>query len=198
MDCTTDASLIHFCQQSCSQSLIRCGFKNPSGIGFGHLRHLCYFGPTHSPSARVSQAQASISTTEVHACPSAVSIATASISLSAPTLRVREPDPRVRPSGRIIFQDPAPRLFKTSGPGTNLIPSLIQLLHITRWPGGDWRVAVRGVNVRLGRERRRENVRICFAAFAAQPIFARGIVRAGSCQADSKVWHYSRRLKKAV
>ena len=99
--------------------------------------------------------------------PTLVSIATASISLCNhavcpwvwPT-RQREPP--------LHLQDPAHSSSKPRREQIWFLPSggsLIQLLHITRLQGRDWRAAVRGVNVRRWQESQ-GNVRVCFAAFA--------------------------------
>ena len=104
--------------------------------------------------------------------PTLVSIATASITLHHAAC------PWVWPTHQPVspprhLQDP---VHSSSKPQWERIwcllsgGSLIQLLHITRLPGRDWRAAVRAVNVRLWQESW-GNVRICFGAVCGADIW---------------------------
>lgn len=109
---------------------------------------LLLFGPKHSPRD-ASEGRPNISTTEVH------TRWLRSPWQLPPSLRtvlcVHESDLQASPSASANLQDPARSSSKPQWEQIRFLPSgdsLIQLLHITRFLGRDWRVAVRAVNVR--------------------------------------------------
>lgn len=106
------------------------------------------FGPKHSPRD-ASEGRPNISTTEVH------TRWLRSPWQLPPSLRtvlcVHESDLQASPSASANLQDPARSSSKPQWEQIRFLlsgDSLIQLLHITRFLGRDWRVAVRAVNVR--------------------------------------------------
>lgn len=158
---------------------------------------LLLFGPKHSPRD-ASEGRPNISTTEVH------TRWLRSPWQLPPSLRtvlcVHESDLQASPSASANLQDPARSSSKPQWEQIRFLPSgdsLIQLLHITRFLGRDWRVAVRAVNVRRWPEsggkcqhlfwcilQRRYLEGHCSTALLNSP--------SSSCRADSKMWHGSK------
>ena len=152
-------------------------------------------GPKHSPRD-ASEGHPNISTTEVH------TRWLRSPWQLPPSLRtmlcVHESDLQASLSASANLQDLARSSSKPQWEQIRFLlsgDSLIQLFHITRFLGRDWRVAVRAVNVRRWPESGGKCQHLFWCVLQSWYLeghCSTALLNSSSCQADSKMWHSSK------